>query len=468
MRDDKPVAVLMFLELDEVFRQVTGEGFWSTLEKHKVTRVAGWSQFLATRDVWERMMQYLAPFIEHLKDRRPSLAYHAHLIEMCWGYFCALENYQRVSFLKDGPPSTHLYGKPLRFDVDRFEGNYERILKGEMTVREAYQEAGLDSAPLEPHLRETPVSPVETAGDADARGARTARREVGWPRAVARALLPVAVRKRLWWTIGLRDRWAAAFHLLKSEKGAVIRRLVPRRLRRRLRVRLLKMLYPEGGCIPAVGQVEMGHWRRLSAISRDFGSDRGRPIDRYYIENFLQDHAGDVKGRVLELGDPSYTQRFGGSRVTQSDVLHAAAGNPVATVVGDLVTGAGVPREAYDCMIVTQGYHVIYDIHSAVRTTWEALKPGGVLLATIPCVSQISRPDMNQWGDYWRMTDAAARRLFGDVFGAGNVTVTAHGNVLVGCAFLQGLAWQELTQAELDHRDPDQQVLITIRAVRAR
>jgi hypothetical protein len=284
---------------------------------------------------------------------------------------------------------------------------------------------------------------------------------------VARFLLPLAVRRRLWKVIGwYNDNRGSFFTRPKAERRLAIRRIIPRGVRRRLRTWLLKLLFPEHGGVPGPGWVEMGHWRRLQPISRDFGSDRGRPIDRYYIENFLQRNADDVQGRVLELGDPSYTRRFGGSRVTQSDVLHAAPGNPVATVVGDLVTGAGVPREVYDCMIVTQGYHVIYHIHDAVRTTYAALKPGGVLLATLPCMSQISRPDMDLWGDYWRMTDAAARRLFGDVFGPENVTVEAYGNVLVGCAFLQGLAWQELTKEELNYKDRDQQVLITVRAVK--
>ena len=54
--------------------------------------------------------------------------------------------------------------------------------------------------------------------------------------------------------------------------------------------------------------------------------------------------------------------------------------------------------------------------------------------------------------------------LFGDVFGENNVDVATHGNVLTACAFLHGLATHELKKEELDHVDPDYQVLITIRA----
>ena len=49
------------------------------------------------------------------------------------------------------------------------------------------------------------------------------------------------------------------------------------------------------------------------------------------FENFLAREASSIRGRVLEVGDNSYTQKFGGSRVTGSDVLHIVEGNPQAT-----------------------------------------------------------------------------------------------------------------------------------------
>jgi hypothetical protein len=47
------------------------------------------------------------------------------------------------------------------------------------------------------------------------------------------------------------------------------------------------------------------------------------------------------------------------------------------------------------------------------------------------------------------------------------VTVTSYGNVLAATAFLQGLAAEELHPEELDYRDPDYEVLISVRAVKA-
>lgn len=217
---------------------------------------------------------------------------------------------------------------------------------------------------------------------------------------------------------------------------------------------------------PSPRWVRWGNLRRTAPVSRVFGLDRGQAIDRYYIEAFLEARRQDIQGRVLEIGDPGYTTRFGGGRVTHSDILHAVPGNPDATLVGDLATGAGIQASVFDCLILTQTLPFIFDVQAAIRHSHAALKEGGVLLATLPGITQISRYDMDRWGDYWRFTDASARRLFSEVFGPENVKIETHGNVLVACAFLQGLAAHELKPRELSQLDPDYPLLITIRAVK--
>ena len=212
--------------------------------------------------------------------------------------------------------------------------------------------------------------------------------------------------------------------------------------------------------------VRWGNLRRISPVSTLFGTDRGRPIDRYYIESFLQKHSADVRGSVLEIGDPTYTLKYGGERVTHSHVLHVTADNPQATIVGNLETGQGISDSAFDCIILTQTLLFIYDIHAAINNCYKALRSGGALLATFPGISQVVRYDMDRWGDYWRFTDASARKLFGIIFGPEKITVETHGNVLIASAFLHGLATSELKPYELDFNDPDYQVIITVRAVK--
>lgn len=209
-----------------------------------------------------------------------------------------------------------------------------------------------------------------------------------------------------------------------------------------------------------------GGSRTTEPVSRLFGLDRGQPVDRYYIEKFIDMYKCDVRGRVLEIATREYTNKFGAGRVVASDVLHVESGDPTATIVGDLTTGEGIPTSEFDCIILTQTLPFIYEFKKAIVVTWSTLRPYGVALVTIPGISQISRYDMDRWGDYWRFTDASARRLFGEVFGAENVTVRTYGNVLASCAFLQGLAAHELKSEELDFHDRDYQVIIGIRAVR--
>ena len=218
--------------------------------------------------------------------------------------------------------------------------------------------------------------------------------------------------------------------------------------------------------VPPVGWVRFGNLRRLTPISEDFGYDRGQPIDRYYIERFLNEHAADVRGRVLEIGDSTYTRRFGGERVTQSDVLHVRDHAPEATIIADLSRGTGVPSEAFDCIILTQTLHLIFDLRSAIRTVHRSLNPGGTVLATVPGISTVSRYDVERWGQFWNFTTQSARRIFEDAFPAADVAVEAHGNVLAATSFLYGLSSQELRPAELDYRDPNVELLITIRATR--
>jgi hypothetical protein len=208
--------------------------------------------------------------------------------------------------------------------------------------------------------------------------------------------------------------------------------------------------------------------RRLTPVSRIFGLDRGQSIDRYYIESFLQKHTADIRGCVLEIGNSTYTRQFGCQQVTRSEVLHVMSSHPAATIIGNFETGEGVPQECFDCMILTQTLPFIYDIKAAVAHIYAALSPGGVLLATLSGISQISRYDMERWGDYWRFTSLSARRLFEEVFPPANVTVEAYGNVLAATAFLYGLASHELRTQELDFRDPDYEVLMTVRAVKPR
>jgi len=217
---------------------------------------------------------------------------------------------------------------------------------------------------------------------------------------------------------------------------------------------------------PPAGKLDFGSFRRVVPVSRQFGYDRGLPIDRYYIERWLGRRSLDVRGSVLEAGDDSYTRRFGGHRVNCPQVLHMFSGAEGATFVADLSDGARLPSSAFDCVILTQTLHLIYEVRAAIRTLHRILRPGGVLLATFPGISQ--RSD-DEWAAYWcwSFTTLSASKLFCEIFDPGAVTVESYGNVLAAVSFLEGLAASELSPEELEVNDPAYPVVIAVRAVKS-
>ncbi|MBW4513349.1 MAG: methyltransferase domain-containing protein [Scytonematopsis contorta HA4267-MV1] len=216
---------------------------------------------------------------------------------------------------------------------------------------------------------------------------------------------------------------------------------------------------------PPTGMADLGSLHRLTPLSQIYGFDRGQPIGRYYGENYLAHHALDIRGHVLEIGDANYTRKFGGVRVSKSDVLHIEEGNPEATIIGDLANIPEIPDNTFDCFILYQTLQLIYDLPAAIKTTYRILKPGGVVLVAVPGIIQLA--DVN-WRDfwYWSFTSTSMQRLFQEFFPKENIQVETFGNALSAIAALQGMASEEFKKQELDYCDPNYQVSITVRAVK--
>lgn len=213
-------------------------------------------------------------------------------------------------------------------------------------------------------------------------------------------------------------------------------------------------------------RVFFGSFRRTSPIDAQWGFNRGRPIDRYYIEKYLDAQRDDISGAVLEIASPTYAERFG-QQLTSIDVLMVSEGNPQATIVADLADAPQIPSDRFDCAIVTQTIQFIQHYRSALVTLHRILRPGGVLLITAPCITKLSPDEDQEWGQWWHLTSRSLAVELESVFGAGNVVVEAYGNVLSATSFLWGLAAEDLTKAELDHRDRAYEVIVAARAQKA-
>jgi SAM-dependent methyltransferase len=216
---------------------------------------------------------------------------------------------------------------------------------------------------------------------------------------------------------------------------------------------------------PRPGRIDFGDLGRTRPVSSDFGWDRGTPIDRVYLDRFLDTNRADVRGRALEIGDASYSRRFD-SGITKQDVLHVDPSNRDATIVGDLSQPDVLASGSFDCLLITQTLHLIFDLQQAAAQLHRALAPGGVLLLTVPGITPVDR---HEWGEswYWSLTASAVRRLFEPLFGNGNLRIEAFGNVYAATCFLQGLAAEEVDSAKLELTDPAFPVVVALRARKA-
>lgn len=238
----------------------------------------------------------------------------------------------------------------------------------------------------------------------------------------------------------------------------------------------LRRAYEMAGLAPRPGgqpvqtspsPIAWGDLARLTPVSRFWGVDRGEPIDRHYITAFLSRHHDDIRGQVLEVKDPGYARRFGGDRVVTAHVLDADTTNPQATVVADLSSPSGIGVSDMDCFILTQTLHIVFDVRTALRNAVRALRPGGVLLCTLPAVSRVNPENGGLVdGDFWRFTAAAVRRLFDEVAEAGDTQIETFGNVQTCTAFLYGLAAEELAPDVLECHDPWFPLVHAVRTVR--
>lgn len=215
-------------------------------------------------------------------------------------------------------------------------------------------------------------------------------------------------------------------------------------------------LHKENKAIPSVANLP------LAPISRDFGTGRGKAIDRYYIEDFLRTYKEDIRGNVLEIAENIYTIKYGENRVEASNILHVNGWGNNA-IKGNLETGEGLAENEYDTLIITQTLMFIYDLKSVADNIYRTMKNNGTALITVAGISQISRYDADNWGSYWGLHEDALKRLFVPLFGEENVLIKIYGNVKTATAMLYGLCCEELCEEDFNVQDADYPVILAVR-----
>ncbi len=187
------------------------------------------------------------------------------------------------------------------------------------------------------------------------------------------------------------------------------------------------------------------------------GCDRGTSLSRYYINKFLDNECKNITNvdDTFEVGDARYSSIY--YPKAKHDVLDFSRGM-------DLTDKRTLPHEAYDVFICTQVYNFIYDVKSAIEGSRYVLREGGFLISTVAGnISQISRSDMNNYGDYWRFTCLSIEKMFRDVFNENVVKCETFGNAMSTTAYIQGMSFEDLPHPELlDYNDPEYALVIGI------
>jgi SAM-dependent methyltransferase len=228
---------------------------------------------------------------------------------------------------------------------------------------------------------------------------------------------------------------------------------VPLRVRTPVRRRLTRLKHPR-----------WGNLRRREPFSDYYGFDRGTPVDRFYIERFLAEHARDIRGNVLEVGHALYARAFRDSAPARVEIVDIDTRNAEATIVADLSEPNSLPTGRFDCFILTQTLQLVADLDRALQNAWQGLASGGVLLITVP---GITRSDADHVAvDRWRFTPSGLDTLLDRTCSGGQREVIGYGNLTSAVAFLLGLAAEELEEPELSAADPHFTVSVCARVER--
>lgn len=219
-----------------------------------------------------------------------------------------------------------------------------------------------------------------------------------------------------------------------------------------IRARIMRILKPTDS-----------YWfatKTVKPLSRKFGIDRGTPIDRFYIDQFIKGNNKCIKGVCLEIGDDRYISQFG-KGVTRTDVLDIVPRKKV-TVIADLRSMPHVKSNTYDCIILTQVLGMIDDLDSVISELYRVLKKGGVLLITTSALSPCIDYDLS----FWRFTVASLRYILAKQFDNKKILVKSYGNALTSQLFYVGGVQEDIDMDKLSYNDKYFPTIIVAKGVK--
>jgi len=191
-------------------------------------------------------------------------------------------------------------------------------------------------------------------------------------------------------------------------------------------------------------------------ISRNFGIGRGSPVGRYYVEHFLREQAGQVRGHCLEFGDARYASLFSG--FDTYEVTDLEEGEDI-DYPGDIHDPSTLPKEYFNTIICVQVFEHLKNPQRAAKILYQSMKRSGVLLLTAPFINPVHYVPT----DFWRFTPEAITMILIDS-GFEVEVIDFGGNSLVSTGSLLGMVQEDFTDAELQRKDPVYPYNILVRA----
>jgi len=203
----------------------------------------------------------------------------------------------------------------------------------------------------------------------------------------------------------------------------------------------------------------------MGPFSETFGFDRGTPIDRFYMQRFLDEHTAAIRGDAGEIAGSDYLQKYGAGRLRRVEVIDIDPANPRATLIADLAEPDSLPSASFDCLVVLQTLQYTEQPEVALAGCLRALRPGGTLLVAVPALAPHDQREA-ETADHWRFWPAGVesmlRRLAPDM----RHQVSGYGNLVAALAFLHGLSAEELESSELLANDPRFPIVVCARTDR--
>ena len=200
--------------------------------------------------------------------------------------------------------------------------------------------------------------------------------------------------------------------------------------------------------------------KSIKIYSEKFGFDRGTPIDRYYINTFLENlKLENSFNRSLEFGEIHYSDRF---KVKEKYFLSHPAYETRAIsskqISFDLNSAHNYDGIKFDLILSTNVINFTKNPFVSIKHHMDMLNSGGTLVLTASASMPISKFDAERWGDYWRIAPDGLNQLLRTL----NCEYDIHsfGSFVTSIAFLCGLSAEEVDPLDLNENDDRYPIIV--------